>query len=365
MNIYWFLFITLLILVLQGWIYRHWGSSHLHYSRTFSTSTCFAGDEVQILETISNRKLLPLPWLLLQSQFETHLQFQHQTNLEISKGQFYQNHKSIFSLMPYTQIIRKHHVLCLNRGCFKLSSVSMTFGDAFGVSKISKQLQLDSELLVFPKSISMDEVPLPSQSWQGDVIVRRWVMDDPFTVAGAREYQYGDTLSGINWKATARSGNLQVHNRERTADHRVMIMVNFDLNESVQTQVSDPATIEKGLTYAVTIAEWVINQGMEVGFACNGYSLDAPKEPVYISPCGGKEALNHMYRVMAKLVIAQSIGFEQFMADTIADHLSGSDIVLITAYVSDEIHKHIEDLKTTGNIVTLVELHADIKTEEE
>jgi uncharacterized protein (DUF58 family) len=365
MNIYWFLFITLLILVLQGWIYRQWGWSQLHYSRTFSTSTCFSGDEVQILETISNRKLLPLPWLLLESQFQTQLQFQHQTNLEISKGQFYQNHKSIFSLMPYTQIIRKHHVLCLNRGCFKLSTVSMTSGDAFGVSKISKTLQLNSELLVFPKSISMEDVPLPSQSWQGDVIVRRWIIDDPFIVAGARDYQYGDSLGGINWKATARSGVLQVHNRERTADHRVMIMVNFDLNESVQTQVSDPDTVEKGLSYAITIAEWVIGQGMEAGFACNGYSLDAPKEPVYIAPHGGNEALNHLYHVMAKLVIAQSIGFEQFMANTIVDQMSGTDIVLITAYISDEIHRHIENLKSTGNIVTLIELHADAKMEEE
>jgi uncharacterized protein (DUF58 family) len=365
MNIYWFLFITLLILALQGWIYRKWGSSHLHYSRTFSTSACFAGDEVQMLETISNRKLLPLPWLLLQSQFQTQLQFQHQTNLEISKGQFYQNHKSIFSLMPYTQIIRKHHVLCLNRGCFKLNSVSMTLGDAFGVSRISKTLQLDAELLVFPKSIPMEEVPLPSQSWQGEVIVRRWVMDDPFIVAGAREYQSGDTLSGINWMATARSGKIQVHNRERTADHRVMIIVNFDLNESVQTQVSDPDTVEKGLSYAITIAEWVIDQGMEAGFACNGYSLDAPKEPVYIAPRAGKEALNHLYHVMAKLVIAQSIGFEQFMENIIADQMSGTDIVLITAYISSEIDTHIEYLKTTGNIVTVIPLHADTKTGEE
>jgi uncharacterized protein (DUF58 family) len=365
MNIYWFLFITFLILIIQGWIYRRWGWSHLHYSRAFSTSTCFSGDEVQILETISNRKLLPLPWLLLQSQFPTQLQFQQQMNLEISKGQFYQNHKSIFSLMPYTQIIRKHHVRCLNRGYFRLRSVSMTSGDAFGISRISKTQQLDSELLVFPKSVPMEAVPLPSRSWQGDVLVRRWIMDDPFIVAGTREYQYGDTLNGINWNATARSGKLQVHNRERTADHRVMIMVNFDLNESVQTQVSDPAAIEKALSYAITIAEWVIDQGMEAGFACNGYSLEAPKESVFIAPHGGKEALNQLYHVMAKLVIAQSIGFEQFMANMIADPLSGADIVLITAYVSEEIQRHIDQLKLNGSIVTLIELQTDSIPEEE
>jgi uncharacterized protein (DUF58 family) len=365
MNIYWFLFITLLILTIQGWIYRRWGWSQIHYSRKYSTATCFRGDEVQILETISNRKLLPMPWLLLQSQFHTELQFQLQTNLDISKGQFYQNHKSIFSLMPYTQIIRKHRIICLKRGCYKLNTISLTSGDPFGVSKIHKTMQLDGELLVFPKPIPMEQVPLPSRSWQGEVIVRRWILDDPYVVAGAREYRYSDTLSGINWKATARNGVLQVHNRERTADHRVIIMVNFDLNESVQTQITDPETIEKALSYAITIADWVIGQGMEVGFACNGYSVDAPKEPVFIVPSGGYEALNNLYYALAKLVVAQSLGFEQFMGNCIEQRIVDTDIVLITAYVSAEINMHIEHLKTTGNIVTIIDLNPDVVTGEE
>jgi uncharacterized protein (DUF58 family) len=363
MSIYWFLFITFLILTLQGWIYRRWSFSYIHYSRKFSASSCFRGDEIQILETIANRKLLPLPWLLLQSQFHTELQFQHQNNLDISKGQFYQNHKSIFSLMPYTQIVRKHRVICLKRGFYRLNTVSMTSGDAFGLSKTYQTVPLEGELLVFPKPIAMEDVPLPSRSWQGEVIVRRWILDDPFIVAGAREYRYGDTLSSINWKSTARNGVLQVHNRERTADHRVIIMVNFDLNESVQTQISDPDTIEKALSYAITIADWVISQGMEVGFACNGYSIDAPKEPIYMTPRGGHEALNELNHLLAKLVIAQSIGFEQFMANTIHNQFVDSDIVLISAYISLEIQMHIEHLQATGNIVTIVELKAEVKTE--
>jgi len=359
MSIYWFLFIALVVLIIQGWIYRKWSFSHIQYTRTFSTPTCYRGDEILILETISNRKLLPLPWLLLQSQFHTELQFQHQNNLDISKGQFYQNHKSMFSLMPYTQIIRKHRIVCSKRGSYKLNTVSMTCGDAFGISKTHNTVPLDGKLLVFPKPILMEEVPLPSRSWQGEVMVRRWIMDDPFIVAGAREYRYGDTWNGINWKATARNGMLQVHNRERTADHRVVIMVNFDLNESVQTQVSDPDTIEKALSYAITIADWVIGQGMEVGFACNGYNEDAPREPVYMTPRGGHLALNELNYVMAKLVIAQSLGFEQFMANTIHNQIVNTDIVLISAYINDEIQLHIEHLKTMGNIVTIIKLEAD------
>jgi hypothetical protein len=63
--------------------------------------------------------------------------------------------------------------------------------------------------------------------------------------------------------------------------------------------------------------------------------------------------------VMAKLVIAQSLGFEQFMANTIHNQIVDTDIVLISAYINDEIQLHIEHLKTMGNIVTIIKLEAD------
>jgi uncharacterized protein (DUF58 family) len=359
MSIYWFLFVTLIILLAQGFIYRRFGFKRLHYSRVFSTSACFMGDEVQVLETISNRKLLPLPWLLLQSQIHTNLQFKQQSNLGISKGDYYQNHKSLFSLMPFTQITRKHHVICLKRGCYKLSTASMTCGDAFGIGRISATLRLDAELVVYPKLIPMDEVPLPSRSWQGEVIVRRWIIEDPFIIAGAREYRQGDPLGGINWKATARIGQLQVHNYDHTANHSVMIMVNFDLSVNARLQVSDPERIEKAISYAATLADWVISQGMEAGFACNGYIEEDPKQPIRVAPQGGQEALMGLLHILGKLVIARSIGFEQFLGEEIKRGTADMDIVLITAYISEVMEAHIQQLRAAGNVVTLIHLAAD------
>ncbi|MDB5054348.1 MAG: hypothetical protein JWM44_2398 [Bacilli bacterium] len=364
MSIYWFLFVTFLIIFIQGYIYKLRGLKKIHYNRSFSVSTCFMGDEVYVQETISNRKLLPLPWLYLESQIHTNLQFQQQANLNISKGDIYQNHKSIFSLMPFTQITRKHRVVCLKRGCYRLNTVSMTCGDAFGLSRITKTIPLHAELIVYPQLVPMAEIPFPSRSWQGDVIVRRWIMDDPFIIAGAREYQYGDSLNGINWKATARSGGLQVHNRDRTADHKILILLNFDLSAAKQISLLEPEMIEKGISYAATIAEWVISRGMEAGFACNGAIIDKPKQPVRIAPRGGKEALTQLYNAMGKLVIEDGIGFEQFLTDEIAQETQHADIVLISAYVSEEMERQIERFKAYGSTVTVIQLTADSKTQE-
>ena len=63
MSLSWFLFLIVTIILLQGWIYKHWGLSGLTYTRTFSTSAVFEGEEAEMVERIQNKKLLPIPWL--------------------------------------------------------------------------------------------------------------------------------------------------------------------------------------------------------------------------------------------------------------------------------------------------------------
>ena len=63
--------------------------------------------------------------------------------------------------------------------------------------------------------------------------MRRWIVDDPFMLAGVREYQYGDSMRDVNWKATAKTGNLQVNQRDFTADRRLMVYLNVEDHEKM------------------------------------------------------------------------------------------------------------------------------------
>ena len=130
------------------------------------------------------------------------------------------------------------------------------------------------ELLVYPRLVNRDDIPLLSSRWQGDVTVQRWIMPDPFLVSGAREYRYGDTMNSIHWKATARSQRLQVYNREFTADPRLLIVVNSQVTETMWDAVTDPELVEKALSYAATLAEHAVSRGVPVGFGYNGWLLN-------------------------------------------------------------------------------------------
>lgn len=365
MGIHWFLFVAVIVVIVQGWLFRKYGARKLGYERYFSVRACFPGDEIEMVERISNRKLLPVPWLRLESLIHVNLKFEQQFNLDISGGTHFQNHRSFFALMPYTQITRRHRVTCLQRGCYRLSSAALTSGDMLGLYKSSKQLTLSAELLVYPKPAALEPFELPSHSWQGDVTVRRWIVDDPFMIAGVREYRSGDPLKGINWKATARSGRLQVQQHDYTAEHRLLVYFNVEDHEKMWNQVNNVELMEKGISYAAAFAQLGIDRGMETGFGTNAYSIDEPKEPVRVEPMSGQGQLELLLETMAKLIVARSIPFDTFLEQEVERMVSGMDILIISPYVSDKMRIQIERLQSGGNAVDVFLLKEDDTSREQ
>lgn len=354
MGLHWFIAITAILIGLQGFVYRKWALSRVAYSRSFDRKAAFEGDEVQMIETIANRKLLPLPWLRLESMIHAGLKFESQANLDISGGQFWQNHKSMFSLLPFTQIVRRHRVRCAKRGVYRLESATMTAGDPFGFGISVKRFPLALELIVYPGIIDLADIPLPSHSWLGDITVRRWIVEDPFLISGVREYRPGDPMNGINWKTTARAGELQVHKRDYTADHRLLIGLNFEVDEQMWNTVTDPDLIEDGIRYAATIAGYALSQGIDTGFFCNGRLLDQPKAPVSVAPSGGPAQSTALLETMARLELEVSVSFSALLEQLASSGLQNADILLITPFVSPKMRHWIDQLRADGNGVEIM-----------
>src|SRR5699024_6429968 len=172
MSIAWFIVITLVIVIMQIFVYSRWGLSRIVYTRTFSEKTVFEGEEIEMVDVISNKKLLPVPWIRLEASMSEHLVFKQQgeNNNEIKHGS---KHQTMFSLMPYQKIKRRHKLTCAKRGRYYLKTVALSTGDVFGFSETFKTVSSPTELIVYPRLIPLDEILLPVHSWLGDITVRR------------------------------------------------------------------------------------------------------------------------------------------------------------------------------------------------
>ncbi|MCR2802845.1 DUF58 domain-containing protein [Paenibacillus soyae] len=355
MFIFWLLLTTVAVLYGQSLLFKRLVFKNLTYRREFRRKTCFRGDEVELVETLENNKRFPVPWLRVESLLSANLGFRKSENFDVSKGSLFQNHRSFFSLAGYTRITRTHHLTPTRRGCYKLDTVTLTGGDLLGNAQRHMQLPLQSELIVYPRPAEVPFHELPSRSWQGDYSIRRFIVPDPFVIVGAREYQAGDSMKQVNWKASARTGELMVHQYDFTADRCLMVIVNVEDVEGMWRSVSNESLIEKGIEWAAGAAEAAISQGMEVGFAAN-MPLRTESGSVRIDADRGHEHLLMLYEAMARLELDRTEPMLSLLEREIRIGYANRDVLVISAYWNEELEAAAQALRLLGNSVTAWQL---------
>ncbi|HEX7057752.1 MAG TPA: DUF58 domain-containing protein [Bacilli bacterium] len=349
-----FIFFAFIFTALQSFIFHLFGLKRVRYTRTFADRAVFAGDETEMVEEIANNKWLPVPWIRLEASISAHLRFGKQENLHINRGLIWQNHRSLFTLMPFTMIRRRHRIVCLRRGVYRLATVSLTVGDLFGLSRQSRTIPLDAELFVYPQLLPLAQIPLPSHSWLGEVLARRFVAPDPFLTAGVREYQSGDPLRMMHWKSFARTNVPHVRQLDFTADHRLLLYLNVDAEWQAKTTPLDPERIERGIMYAASIAHFTVSQGLATGFVCNGQDTAAPGMPVRIEAGTGNAHMERLHKTFARLDTVRSCSIETLLQQERERGTTQTDILFMTTYLNEASADQIRALKQLGNAVEVM-----------
>jgi uncharacterized protein (DUF58 family) len=349
MVIFWFIVITMLIVVLQSWLFKKLVLRNVQYKRYFTQTSCFQDEQINMVEEMENRKRLPIPWLYVESSLESSLQFSGQDNFSVSKGEYDQNHGSFFTLSGYQRIRRTHDLTPRRRGIYSLRTVTLTSGDLFSMNRITKQIPLHSTITVYPKPLTLPLEHLPYHSWQGDHVVKRFIMPDPFVVAGTRPYQYGDSLRHVNWKATARSAQLQVHQYEFTANRKLLV-VNIEDNAEMWRTVTNFELIERFINYAAGITERVIAQGMEAGFAANTRSRESA-ESALLLPAAGQGQWHALLELMAGLQLERTEALSDMLVRLADEGLSQLDILVISSYWNEATEQAAHMLRQRQNAV--------------
>lgn len=339
-----------IILCLEAYFALKFGLSKVSIERSFDTSHANFGQSIHMIEKISNNKPLPVPWLKVESRIDGGLKFGLCEDLNILHGEY---HVSAFCMLPYTRIIRTHDVTCAKRGFFHLKSAALTSRSITGWNSSVKDEETDASVYVFPQVLSMPEMNLPSHSWQGDRVVRRWILEDPFIKAGIREYTTSDPMKNINWKASARFGNLYVNQYDPTAQHKLMILLNVDTKKDQWTVTDEPERVEYGISLAATVLEYAFTNLIEVGFGSNSFLKDMEKTPIRIAPASGKPHWTIIMENLARMGLLRSISFNTLLEQELDRNSSNMDYLLITAVVDEEMEDRIRLLRGKDNAVEI------------
>lgn len=100
---------------LQVWLFARHAFTKLEYRCEFSSSEAHEGDSLYLVETVYNRKLLPVPWLKVDIHSSRWLDFAGTCSVVAQDSR---RVTSSFILKGYQKVTRKWKLKCLKKRGF-------------------------------------------------------------------------------------------------------------------------------------------------------------------------------------------------------------------------------------------------------
>ena len=186
------------------WVWQKEALSSVSYERTLDRHRALFGEEVSLEIEVVNDKLLPLTWLHVEDQIPTGLEIRGAAVRIAANGRRYEMHH-LFPMLPYQRVRRTMKVVCTNRGEHTFGPGRVESGDPLCLHRQDMRLRDVDRLLVYPKMFRVDAPATIGRLPLGDRRGDPRLAGDPSRVAGVREYQQGDPLRHVDWRATART----------------------------------------------------------------------------------------------------------------------------------------------------------------
>ena len=343
------LIITVTIALSRVWSRRLFDRFNLKIS--LSDTRVYQEEELYINVEIENRKFLPLPWLRIAIQVSNEITIEGK-NLKTVAGEMYQTVTLSGSIGWYEKKNWKVPISSKYRGNFQIGPTLIYSSDLFGLFGQKQRFDSLTRLIVYPKIISLSNLSLPADRPLGDLKGRNQLFEDPLRITGLRKYEPGDPLRRIDWKATARTGEMQSKVYDPSASQHLYIFMNIDtLNHSWEGFL--PEELERTISVTASLAVWANAQRYAVGLLANG-SLFGSDRPLRIPP---SRSINQLPKILESLAAIQplTMGTLASSVNREVQHLPiGSTVALVAAFIPEELSSQLKYLRNLGYQVNVV-----------
>lgn len=351
MNPLWLIAIVLLVLFLQDILYERYIFRGLNIKRKFSRLSAFPGEELLMELELVNRKLLPITWLHMEQRFPLIIELGSKEMVQYP-NRAEAAHRSYMSILPYQKVKRTYHIKCLQRGFFDLKEIFLESTNLFGTKKYMLEKAAAAQLTIYPRLPDVRSSLIPANSMQGDILVRRWIIEDPLMISGAREYVTSDDFRSINWKATAKHGKLKVNKYDFTADKKIMLLFNMDACGDLWKGF-EPAVIESSIEVCASVAAELVKDGIPVGLATNAICAGNMTFG-NMEPGTGEKHLSDILEMLARIQYYCRFKFIELLENVMGSISWGTELVIVTPYFDASIKESL--YKVQGVKITVVAL---------
>jgi uncharacterized protein (DUF58 family) len=358
------IFILMPLLMLAYYLYQLYFSSH--WLRGLEAQLAFGknvteGDSTELTEVIINRKKMHIPFLEVRFQTARGLGITGGKNVSESDRV---NVVDVFCPGRYERITRTIPVSCHRRGYYQILHTSLVSTDLIGTSQYYSETGQYTELYVYPKVLPPDRFDITFSQMLGDVVTRRFLNEDVFTFRGIRDYTWSDTISSVNWKASARTGSLKVNLHDPTSSQEVRIL----LNTEPPSVLYDNEILEDSIRTAMTLTSFFTANRIPVSIVSNGKDI-ITKQEIRILPGSSHDHIQQTAAGLARIDLTRDVRpmsqiLENEMLPAFRSSASQVDVtvILISSCQRDDLISCAADLASrTGGLIWIAPLERDME----
>jgi uncharacterized protein (DUF58 family) len=337
--------------VFTSWLWGRYCLAGISYARQFDTLRLFLGEETEFWIELINAKPLPLPWLKAEDDFPQDLPILR-TDTRLSTRPRRRLLTNVYSLRWYEKVRRRYRLRGERRGVYHIGPAQIAAGDLFGFRRRRLLLPDLQTVLVYPKIVPVKQLSLSVARPLGDYGSERRILDDPLQVAGARDYQAGDSVRYVHWKATAHRNTLQTKMFDPSAAPHWVICLNVQTLEHLYEGVVVDF-LETAIVAAASLAIAGLEARRSVGLATNG-SINESKDWIHLPASRHTLQATRLLEALAELNSTPLLSFDNLLRLEQPRLPYGASIFAITSLLNDTILDGLLSLRRKGHPIALI-----------
>ncbi|HEU0075589.1 MAG TPA: DUF58 domain-containing protein [Dehalococcoidia bacterium] len=345
-----------IFMMAAGFLARFWARHALDnvtYERIIPENRAFQGENISVTLRLVNDKMLPVPWIELRDAVpEATLTGDERTAGTGAPGYVHTIRSTHLSW--YERISWPLELKAVARGHYRVGPARLTTGDVFGFNPVVEEQESHQNFIVYPRVYELPELGLPAERPFGELKGRQRIFEDPGRIAGVRDYQPGDSMRRIDWKASARRQTLQSKVYEPSATMHLLLAVN--VNTMLESwQGFQPELLERLLAASASVAKHAFESGYSVGLVANGSYPDSDR-PMRVPVGRNSDQLGHVLEALAVIHPLTMASLETVIDTEAARFPYGATLVCVTSQMDDNLAGSLERVSRAGHTVTVISL---------
>ena len=300
----------------------------------------FDGDEVKVEISLTNRARLPRFLVTVEDTLSPWLETDTLPRFLLPV------------LWPGQEVTLSYQARARRRGLLQLGPLQVTSGDPLGLITRRRSFPALSQALVYPRPVELGARETGGRDLYGTLLSREsGAAREGLEFYGVRDYQPGDDLKHVHWKATARHGRLNVIEFEQDPSPEATLVL--DLQHGTEVGHDIHTTLEYGVKIVASLASHMLHRGGRLSFEARDgsqrYHLEVRR-------------LDHLFQLYELLALAKADGpqpVSHLVSEVSRDLRPGASLTVITPALTPMLANQLYGLFPRRVEMEVILLEAD------